>query len=209
MSAWAIRAPVRRALIGRDDVPEAAAEDHQADAIAAREVPRRHARRFVDGEIERRASRRTGPELGRRVEEHPHDVALLAFEFAHEQAPALRARLPRDAAERIAGVMIAELAELVPFTARSTRLARRGHQVAAAAARLHQVGGERARQHFDAVWIGEGERHLEEAARAVDLEREPVDAVLTDARAGDLYFDLQPSRRRDLAFGRLDLHVEL
>ncbi len=200
---------VRGALIGQHHRAVTGRRDHEAHAIAAREVARRDRGDLVDREIERRAPGRPGPQIDLRVEHEPDHVALLALEVAHQEHTAFGAGFPGDPAERIARLVLAQLAQIAPLAARPARPARGRGEVAATAARLHQVRREGPRQHLDAVRVREGERHLEEPGGAVHLEREAVEAVLAHARRLDLDLDLEPARRRDLALLGLDRDVEV
>jgi hypothetical protein len=98
---------------------------------------------LVDREVERCRPRRSRPELYRRIEQEPHHVPLLALVIAHEELAASRRSFPRDALERVARLVLADLAQLLPVSGQRPRPARVGESTAAPAARRAQRGAER------------------------------------------------------------------
>src|SRR4051812_45280278 len=76
-------------------------------------MPRSNPCELVDGDIERRPTVRTRPQLHGGIDHQPDDVAFVALHLAHEKLPAPRARLPGDALERIAGHVLSELFQRV------------------------------------------------------------------------------------------------
>jgi hypothetical protein len=206
------RGRVRRALARRDPRPQPRRRHDEAHAIPPAQVPRRHRRHLLDHEIERRLALLARPQLHRRVDHQPHDVALLALHLAHQQAPAPRARLPRDALEGIARHVVAQLAQLVAL-AREVRRASHLRPPARAtpAGRRHQ-GRQRRRQHLDADRVREQQRHLVEPLapqrRAAHLEREAVHAPPPHPQRRDRQIDARPGPRRQIDRGRRGLHPE-
>ena len=106
---------MRAAVAGGNPGAQPRRGDDEPHVIPAREVPRRERGDLVDAEVERRAPRLARPELDARVEQEPHDVALLALHLADDELAPPRARLPRDAPERVARDVVAQLPELVAF----------------------------------------------------------------------------------------------
>jgi hypothetical protein len=149
------------AAIRRNPGQDPRREDAETDAIAAGEVPLDDGGHLVDRDVERRKTRVSRPELARGVEQQPDDVALVTLVFTDQEHPASRRGFPGDAFERIAGLVLAQLAQIVPIAEqRAWASGFRAHAAPPPACGAHR-DRERLRQHFDAERIGERERNLE------------------------------------------------
>src|SRR5690606_23230241 len=116
---------------------------------------------------------------------------LFALVFAHQKLAAASRRAPGDAAPRITRLVVPELAELAAVTGEHAGATVLRVHAAASASGAPEQRAVGLRQHFDPVRVREGERDLEQARAALNLEREPVDPVLTDARRAHANLDRQ------------------
>src|SRR5690606_28517457 len=137
-----------------------------------------------------------------------HHVAFFALVLADEQLASTCGSLPRDPPERIAGLMLPELADIAAVSREGARAPLIGVSAAAAAARRAGKARVRARQHLDAARIREGEGHFEQPWTALHFEREPVDGVAPHAAPGDAQRDPESASGGHFAANRRELDVE-
>ncbi len=200
------------ALARRDPRAQSRGRHDDPHAIPPAQVPRGDRRDLLHHEVQGRRSLLAGPELDRGVDHQPHDVALLAFHLAHQQPAPPRAGLPRDALERIARHVVAQLAQLVALSRDVRGAAHLRAPARTPSAGRHHQRRERGRQDLDAQRVREEERHLVEPLAAqgctADLERQPVDAPPPDAQRRDGHLDARPRPRGEIEGGRRHLDLQ-
>src|SRR5436190_22941171 len=83
------------------------AGDREPDLVPARRMSLGNRRELVHASIQRRGARWSGPELDRRIENQPHDIAIFALELTNHELAAASGGLPGDTLEGIAAHVLA------------------------------------------------------------------------------------------------------
>ena len=113
---------VHRAVVGLGLADDATVEGQERHAIAGLERAARIGGGDVDGEIDARGAGAAIAHGAADVDEQPVRDHGLAIELAHHQLAGARGRLPRDLLERIAGRVLAQLAQVAAEAAMAERL---------------------------------------------------------------------------------------